>query len=498
MRSPTGRSAEVVDSNLGEYRMTPPPLWEHQKRALHFLENHDKAMLYMGMGTGKTRICIEAIQSKRILVICPKSVIPVWPEQIQKHSHNPKDWRVVAQDTGTVSARANSILTMHKNLPEDGPRLVAVINYESVLGSRMKTVLEEIPWNVLILDESHRIKSPGGKQSRYISRLAKKIDRRIALTGTPLPQGPLDAYAQFRAIDPNLFGFSFTRFRAEYAVIEQRRGPTGTFPKIVGFRNLADFERKFFSRTIHVSRDELELPDAEELDIPFSLSGKERSVYSELEKEFYTKVESGEITVANALVKILRLSQVASGFVRDDADQIQRLGESRKETFADVLEDTGQERVVVFARFHEELNDIHAVCAKQKRPAFEFSGRRKHLSEWRESADGVLVCQIQAAALGLDFTAAAIAIYYSPTWSLADYEQSVARVHRPGQKHNVSIIRLKGTSTVDIDAYGALRAKASVVESILERRHTEAADEAAGAKDPYGPSLRTTDALRGS
>ena len=83
------------------------------------------------------------------------------------------------------------------------------------------------------------------------------------------------------------------------------------------------------------------------------------------------------------------------------------------------------------------------------RTARELSGSRHELEEWQDGAGQVLAVQIQAGGLGVDLTRAAYCIYYSLGFSLSEYEQSLARVHRPGQTRPVAYYHLIAEHTVD-------------------------------------------------
>ena len=104
-----------------------------------------------------------------------------------------------------------------------------------------------------------------------------------------------------------------------------------------------------------------------------------------------------------------------------------------------------------------------------KRPHFEISGRVKSLEEWNQRG-GVLAVQIQAGGLGLDLTAARYCVYYSLGFSLGDYLQSVARLHRPGQTSLVDYIHLVAAESIDEIIVNALENKEDVINRILETR----------------------------
>ena len=123
---------------------------------------------------------------------------------------------------------------------------------------------------------------------------------------------------------------------------------------------------------------------------------------------------------------------------------------------------------MVFARFRPDLDLIHRVAERLGRQSYEVSGAEKQLTEWKEDG-GILAVQIQAGGLGLDLTEARYCVYYSLGFSLGDYQQSMARLHRPGQERKVEYSHLIAAGTVDTDIMRALDKKERVILHILER-----------------------------
>jgi SNF2 family DNA or RNA helicase len=122
--------------------------------------------------------------------------------------------------------------------------------------------------------------------------------------------------------------------------------------------------------------------------------------------------------------------------------------------------------VVVFCVFVHDLDSVARSAAKAKRMAFEVSGRWNELNAWKRNPGAVLAVQIQAGSEGIDMTNAHYAIYYSLPHSLAQYNQSKARLYRPGQRHPVSFCHLLAEGTVDEAMYNSLQKKQDVVEAI--------------------------------
>jgi SNF2 family DNA or RNA helicase len=189
-----------------------------------------------------------------------------------------------------------------------------------------------------------------------------------------------------------------------------------------------------------------------------------------MEAMFYAGVEDGSITAANALVRLLRLQQITGGSVNNDLGQSVQVSTSKETLLADVLEDLEiKEPVVVFCRFRHDMAVVRRVAEKQGRTVAELSGSHNDLREWQDGKYDVIVVQIRSGGSGVDLTRASMAIYYSLSYSLGDYDQSRARVHRPGQTKSTTYIHLVANDTIDKIVYRALSDRKDVVDSILER-----------------------------
>jgi SNF2 family DNA or RNA helicase len=272
---------------------------------------------------------------------------------------------------------------------------------------------------------------------------------------------PLDIYGQYRFLDPGIFGTSFTKFRGEYAVMGGFQGH-----QILNYRNPEMLHDKMFLIAHRVmSKDVFDLPKFQSEIRTCELSGTERRVYQEMDINFCAQVASGEVTAANALVKLLRLQEITSGYL--DA---QPVGDSKKKLLADVLEDFSlKEPIVIFARFTNDLRAIKEVVESQGRTYGELSGHANELSQWQIGNKDVLGVQIKSGREGVDFTRARYSIYYSLGFSLGDYEQSIKRLDRPGQLREGMYIHLLAKDTVDFKVMEALEKRQEVISSVLNQ-----------------------------
>lgn len=465
-------------------------LWPHQRAAVAFLSERaarrEGALLHMGMGTGKTLTTLHAAESldlRRVLVLAPLPVVAAWTVQVERHATLP--WRVVPLDGrhATVRKKVEALDQALATTALAEP-LLAAVNYESAWREPMSASLLARTWDLLVLDESHKVKEPWGVASKFVRKLARRAKNVWALTGTPMPHSPLDVWAQFAAIQPDVLGHNFVGFRARYAVVVQMAGPRGSFPAIKGYRNQDDLARRMAPFTFRAGRDVLKLPPAIHTRVPVVLGKQASRAYVELERDMRARVESGEINASNALVQLLRLQQLTGGVAVTEDGGATRIDTAKQDALAELFDETDAgEPWVVFARFTADLDAIHAAAKEAGRTSAELSGRRRELAAWQEAAKydkarqdatisdnpTVIAVQIQAGGVGIDLTRACRCAFYSLGFSNGEYEQALARVHRPGQERTTHYYHLVVDDTVDRAVYGALRSKREVVARVLDR-----------------------------
>jgi SNF2 family DNA or RNA helicase len=447
--------------------MTSAP-WEHQRKAAALIAERPSIMLAHEMGTGKTRSALDGLaeaDARKIIVLCPKSIIGVWIRQAGEY--HPARWNVLPLARGSTRQRGDQLRTM-----PDGPTIV-IVNYDAAWRGELGAALSGQTWDALVLDESHRIKAPNGRASRWVrGKLAPRCVRRIALTGTPMPHSPLDLWAQADALGPGKhLDRSFFAFRHRYAVMGGHR-VNGRAVQVVGWKSLPDLYHRMAAFADVVRKaDVLDLPPILHETIPIRITGAARRVYDALERDMTARVSTGEVTASNVLVQILRLAELTSGYARTSDGMIDRLHSEKADALADILADSSGP-VVVFCRFVVDLSAARAAAESNGWSVDELSGRRNDIGAvWEPRLPRTLaVVQIQSGGLGIDLTAASVAVYWSQTWSLGDYDQSMARLHRPGQRGaSVLFLHLVVEDSIDETMRAALSRRADLVESIIGR-----------------------------
>jgi SNF2 family DNA or RNA helicase len=183
----------------------------------------------------------------------------------------------------------------------------------------------------------------------------------------------------------------------------------------------------------------------------------------------YAEIDSGEITVANAMVKVLRLQQLTSGYLKTDEGELVQYGNEKLNLFKELLgEIPAKEPVVIFCRFTSDIANVKAACKDAGRTCAELSGHENSLAEWQDGKYDCIAVQIRSGGVGIDLTRACYCVYYSMGHSLGDFSQSLARTNRPGQTRTVRYYHLLAEGTVDPTIYQALSKKQKVVDYILK------------------------------
>ena len=451
-------------------------LWKHQARGVEFaldrFDSHGGCLLAWEMGTGKTRTALEIAKrrgAERMLVVAPKAVLPVWETEAGKYFSDAP--QVLVLNQGTTKTKA-------KELALFGSGIVTV-NYESVWREPLATALKHWQPQLLVLDEVHRIKANRGKASRWIGAFATSIEARLGLSGTPLAHSPLDIYGLYRALAPDIFPSSYTRFRERYTrpalmsewydddlIVTAGRGGELQRWKLKG---MDDLEEKMYLIADRVKVDDvLDLPESTDETIEVQLEPKAKRVYSQIKQDFITNLGGSTVTAANAMVVALRLSQITGGTLKDEDAELHEVSTATRDALQDYLKDCG-EPVVVFGRFHSDLDAIHAAAESAGLSSSELSGRVNELERWQQGETSVLVAQVQSGSVGIDLTRARIAIWYSLSYSLSEYLQARARVLRPGQRwRNVLFKHVVARNSVDEGVYRALESRGKVVDAIVD------------------------------
>ena len=394
--------------------------------------------------------------------MAPKSIVNVWEQEFDKFAAFP--YTLVVLD-GDGNKKSDTI----RHMGSVGLSVI-VVNYESCW--RLETDIGRWKPDMIVCDESSKIKNPQAKCSKALHRLGKSSGYNLILTGTPITNSPLDFFSQYKFLDEDIFGGSFYGFRGKYAILGGYQNH-----QIVGYKKLAELVEKAHSVAYRIRIDEaVELPEFIDEIRPVVLEKKAQQLYDGIDQDSFAELMSGEVTARNVLTRLLRLSQCTGGFIRDDNNGIvQEVSRAKLEALEDIVDgclEVGK-KVVVFARFVPEIDSIAKMLEKKNIGYSLIKGdvtdRAEQVQQFQTDPNTkVFIGQLQTTGMGLTLTAGTVVVYYSLDFSYANYEQSRARVRRIGQTKRGVYIHLVCKDTIDEKVMAALKQKADVSKLLVD------------------------------
>lgn len=437
--------------------------------------------LLFEMGCGKTLTAIAIAGAgyqmgkiDRLLIVAPTSVVAVWPKELKEYARFKYTCKTLL---GEKQQRIKQIDDLLK-FPFKALK-IAVINYESTWRPEILEKLKEFDADMVIADESQRIKTYDAAQSKAMHELGDQARYKLILSGTPVQTAAIDIWSQYRFLDKTVFGENFFKFRGRYAIM----GGYGN-KKIVGYRDLEGLIKKEHSIAFRVTKDEaLDLPEQTFETRRIQFSPKEKSLYERLKKDSYAELDNGgHITATTVLTKLLRLQQLTGGFlVQDEAQKPQLVSRAKLDALTDIIVDYvigSGKKLVVFARFIAEVKAIIDLAAKVlpkdlKQVAIYGDVKKEDrgdiVKQFQEDPSTVLfVGQIDTAGTGITLTAADTCVYYSKNFNYATYSQSLSRIHRIGQRNCCTYIDLEIEGTIDELISSALSRKEDMAKTVVD------------------------------
>lgn len=430
------------------------------------------------MGCGKTLTTIAVAGAlynlgkiDRVLVVAPTSVCSVWPHDLNQFATFPWEARVLLGDKKKRLKALNEL----ENWPFKALR-IAVINYESTHRDGIFEALAAYKPDLIVCDESQRIKNPSAAQSKALHKLGDAAPFRMILSGTPVQNNAVDLYSQYRFLDPAVYGANFYAFKNRYCIM----GGYGQH-QIVGYRNMDELVEKEHSVAYRVTKEEcLDLPQQTFINRYVQFTDAEQAIYEQLRKNSFLELETGEnVTATTILTMYLRLMQLTGGFLTaDESTRPKQVNTAKLDALADIVDDyvvDAGKKLVIFARFRAEIAAIENLLRLRKIQYGSIYGdvpmeeRGKIVEDFQTNPDTkVFVAQIQTAGLGITLHAASTAVFYSYDYNYANYAQALARIHRIGQRLPVTYIHLVVDGSIDEKILAALENKEDMAKTVVD------------------------------
>ena len=462
-------------------------LWKHQREAIARATPMPHYALLMEPGTGKSATLINILRQKftehgmvlRTLILCPTVVCDNWKREWVKFSKVP-EYRIVVLD-GTGKERAKIINEEINNKTAQSNRIF-ICNYQTLLMPKVIEALASWGPEVIVADESHRLKTPNAKTTKAAIKLASHSTYRYILTGTPVLKSLMDFFSQFKFLDGGeTFGPDFNFFMRHYFYNANANAPAHiTWPEWrVRPNAVKEIQDKVFKKSTYAEKSQcLDLPELVRKKIYVDMSGPQEKAYKQMESLFITYVDGKAVVATIALTMGLRLMQIVSGFVKtEDGEEKRFANNPRLDALRELLSDVAPDhKVIVWACFKENYGAIKEVCENLKLKAVELHGgttdREGSIRAFQEDETvRVLIGNQGAGGIGVNLTAASYAIYFSRNFSLEHNLQSEARNYRGGSEVHKKITRidLVTKGTIDEQVLDALDSKQAISDSVLRK-----------------------------
>ncbi len=480
-------------------RYTPfgPEWFNHQRE--HF-EKHCETKVWgllWEQGTAKTKPIIDTMlwlyandEIDGMVVVAPPGVERNWlSDELPKHC---PQIHQLAQTFVWKSSKASNQKFKREfdSLIRNEGLSILLISYNAFITKKAKAGL----WRFLrrratlmVLDESHNIKTAKAKRTRSIISAGKYAPYRRILTGTPVSKGPFDMYPQIRFLDNNFWKtrgiFNYAEYKAYFGEWELRQDVMKTrhydpgYDKLIRYKNLDQLSIWVKEITDRILKEDvLDLPPKLYSKRYFEMTEKQGDLYEELKKNFIAELDGEEVEGELAIVRLTRFQQIVCGYVRtmgdDDIENPIRMIDDinpRIECLAEVTEQTvGQ--CLIWARYTKDVDQIMELLGDE---AVRYDGKitadqaeinklifQKGDAKW-------FVGTAAKGGQGLTLHMAKTVIYYSNSFKLLDRLQSEDRAHRSGMdNHPVNYIDICCPESVDMKIINHLRDNIDVASQI--------------------------------
>jgi len=453
--------------------------FNHQAVATTSIHGSEFFALLMGMGTGKTKCLIDEVNwlgECRMIVICPKSVTGQWIKEFAKHCTVPY-W------IARLKSHHRGVSQLVEGLRVKEKVKVWIINYDRV--KTMGEYLAKIKPTICVLDESHSIKNRKAKRTKACIELGQHCERRFIFTGTPVANTLLDLFSQFNFLSAGSLGYaSYKGFEQRFARFKKMR--TG-FDKLVGYKYVEELKTAMAKCSFTVKKSEcLDLPPKMYVTRSIEMTEKQSILYEQMLTIALASLESdlspeNTVHATIVLVQMLRLSQIANGFLKTLTGEEKDIpgGNPKIDALSEIIDEVHpDEKIVIWARFHKDVDNITALLEKKRIRHTDLTGRSKNRDANMDSFNSdhgarILIGEPGSGGLGVELLGTkdhpcTTVIYFSNDYSSTKRQQSEERSHRIGVVRPVTYIDLVAEGTIEERITEILQKKKQLNEFIKD------------------------------
>ena len=443
--------------------------YEHQYESFKYSLDHRKFLLADEQGLGKTKQSIDIAVSKKgqfkhCLIVCGVNGLKWnWKKEVEIHSNEKA--HILGEYTNSKGKTViGSVDKRLKDLSNNIEEFFIITNVETLrnkkIAEQLRGMCQEGIIGMTIIDEIHKCKNSTSVQGKAIHNLCSYY--KIALTGTPLMNSPIDLYNILKWLDKE--PHNLTQFKAYYCNL-------GSFNEIVSYKHLDVLQASLDSCMLRRKKEEvLDLPPKIRTTEYVEMGSKQSKIYKDVQLQIQKDIDRILLS-PNPLVELLRLRQctghpaILSSEVKESC-KIERLIELADEVVQN------KDKLVVFSNWTTTL-DPAIQALKQYNPAV-ITGETKNRQQEQDRFQNddkckVILGTISAMGTGLTLTAGSTIIFLDSPWTRADKDQAEDRCHRIGTTKPVNIITLVCKDTIDERIESILNGKGYLSDIIVDK-----------------------------
>ena len=311
---------------------------------------------------------------------------------------------------------------------------------------------------------AHNCKNPSSQQGKGILKVQPNY--RVAMTGTPLMNTPMDLFIVLKWLGYEKH--AFYAFKNHYCVM----GGYGGY-EIIGYKNLTELKETVDSIMLRRLKEEvLDLPEKIFINEFVDMTPKQEQVYKEVSADIKANIDRIKVS-PNPLAELIRMRQ-ATGYTGILSSSI---SESAKiDRLEDIMEESvaNNRKVVIFSNWTQMVNPIHSRLSKNYKGVIitgetEDAERQVNVNHFQNNPEcNYILGTIGAMGTGLTLTAGTVVVFMDEPWTMANKNQAIDRCHRIGTKSNITIYTIMCKNTIDERIHEIVEKKGAMADALID------------------------------
>lgn len=450
--------------------------FNHQIDGFNYGLTHNKWLLGDEQGLGKTKQVIDIAIAKKLefgykhcLIVCGVNGLK-WNWQKEIDTHSDESCWILGQrqkKNKLVIGTTNDKIADVENIPNMSEYFI-ITNVESLRNDDIQTKLgaycKSGEISIVAIDEIHKCKNPSSQQGKGILKLQPEI--RIAMSGTPLMNSPLDLYIVLKWLGYEKH--AFYAFKNHHCIF----GGYGGY-EILGYKNMDDIQDTLSEMMLRRKKEDvLDLPEKIYIDEFVEMTGPQEQIYKEVSATIKADIDRIACT-NNPLAELIRLRQ-ATGYTGILSSKI--LQSAKLDRLEELVEESiaNNKKVVIFSNWTQITEPAYDRLSSKYTGLVITGGtndteRQQNVDKFQNNPNiNFIIGTIGSMGTGITLTAGTVVIFLDEPWTMANKEQAIDRCHRIGTKSNITIYTIMCKNTIDERIHTIVERKGAMSDALID------------------------------